>query len=179
MLTLERPHWETRVWLDDRPVGTADALGTPLPPAQVALRFSSIFWNTAWTRGQPPTTLGLLCDPRHPALADFPTDFHSNWQWWYLVSRATPLRLDGLPAATRPIGQVIDDWFTARKLGLVFAARAGRGRLVVCSIDLTDAAGDNPVARQLRTSLLRSMAGNRFAPSVDVSIASLAQLMTP
>ena len=93
--------------------------------------------------------------------------------------RPPPLRLDGLPAATRPIGQVIDDWFTARKLGLVFAARAGRGRLVVCSIDLTDAAGDNPVARQLRTSLLRSMAGNRFAPSVDVSIASLAQLMTP
>ena len=149
------------------------------PPAQVALGFSSIFWNTAWTRGQPPTTLGLLCDPRHPALADFPTDFHSNWQWWYLVSRATPLRLDGLPAATQPIVQVIDDWFTARKLGLVFEARVGRGRLVVCSIDLTDAAGDNPVARQLRTSLLRYMAGNRFAPSVDVSVASLAQLMTP
>ena len=89
------------------------------------------------------------------------------------------LRLDGLPAATQPIGQVIDDWFTARKLGLVFEARVGRGRLVVCSIDLTDAAGDNPVARQLRTSLLRYMAGNRFAPSVDVSVASLAQLMTP
>ena len=35
----------------------------------------------------PPTTLGILCDPRHPALANFPTEFNSNWQWWYLVSR--------------------------------------------------------------------------------------------
>jgi hypothetical protein len=28
VLTLERPHWETRVWIDDRLVGTANALGT-------------------------------------------------------------------------------------------------------------------------------------------------------
>ena len=148
-------------------------------PAHVALGFSRIFWNTAWTRGQPPTTLGILCDPRHPAFADFPTAFHRNWPWSYLVSRATPLRLDGLPAATRPIVQVSADGFTARKLGLVWEARVGGGRLVVCRLGLTDAAGHNPVARQLRTRLLRSMAGNRLAPSVDISVASLAQLITP
>jgi hypothetical protein len=146
--------------------------------AKVALGFSSIFWNTAWTRGQAPTTLGILCDPASPALAAFPTDFHSNWQWWYLVSRATPLRLDALPAATKPIVQVIDDWFTARKLGLVFEAQVRRGRLLVCSIDLSDSAGDNPVARQLRASLLAYTAGDRFAPTVTVSDAALAQLFT-
>lgn len=148
-------------------------------PAKVTLGFSSIFWNTAWTRGQAPTTLGILCDPSHPALADFPTDFHSNWQWWYLVSRATPLRLDDLPPATKPIVQVIDDWFTARKLGLVFEAQLRRGRLLVCSIDLTDAASDNPVARQLRSSLLRYMASDRFAPAVAVTDQAVAHLMTP
>jgi hypothetical protein len=26
---------------------------------KVAIGFSSIFWNTAWTRGQPPHTLGI------------------------------------------------------------------------------------------------------------------------
>lgn len=36
-----------------------------------------------------PVTLGLLCDPATPALADFPTEFHSNWQWWHLVKNAT------------------------------------------------------------------------------------------
>ncbi|MCP5528738.1 MAG: glycoside hydrolase, partial [Verrucomicrobiales bacterium] len=49
--------------------------------APVKLGFSSIFWNTAWTGRQAPTTLGILCDPKHPALEGFPTDFHSNWQW--------------------------------------------------------------------------------------------------
>ena len=33
--------------------------------APVALGFSSIFWNTAWTGRQAPTTLGILCDPKH------------------------------------------------------------------------------------------------------------------
>ena len=36
--------------------------------AQVAIGFSSIFWNTAWTNNQPPHTLGILCDPGHPVV---------------------------------------------------------------------------------------------------------------
>ena len=72
-----------------------------LAPAQVApdpkrgpiaLGFSSIFWNTAWTNGQAPHTLGILCDPKHAALASFPTDPWSNWQWWYPIKHAAPLR---------------------------------------------------------------------------------------
>ena len=39
-LTLERCHWESQVLVDDHDVG-----------------FSSIFWNTAWTRGRKPHTL--------------------------------------------------------------------------------------------------------------------------
>ena len=40
--------------------------------AQVAIGFSSIFWNTAWTNNQPPHTLGILCDPGHPVFSGFP-----------------------------------------------------------------------------------------------------------
>ncbi len=145
----------------------------------VLLGFSSIFWNTAWTRRQAPTTLGILCDPRHPALADFPTDAWSNWQWWYLVSRAGAMMLDGLPATTRPIVQVIDDWVTARKLGLIFEAKVGQGRLLVCSIDLGNGVADSLVARQLRHSLLRYLAGEHFAPAVEVGEDVVARLMTP
>ncbi len=156
-----------------------------LPPSEVApdaklgkvaLGFSSIFWNTAWTARQAPHTLGILCDPKHPALASFPTDFHSNWQWWYLVSRAGAMILDGLPSDLRPIVQVIDDWFTARRLGLVYEARVGQGRMVVCSIDLESDLAANPVARQLRESLLSYMSSNRFKPGVEVSAAQVRGL---
>jgi hypothetical protein len=140
---------------------------------KVVMGFSSIFWNTTWTRRQPPTTLGILCDPKHPAFADFPTDFHSNWQWWYLITRAAPMILDEMPASLRPTVQVIDDWFTARKLGLMFEANVGKAKVVVCSIALDDS---NPVARQFRHSLLRYMASDKFAPKQRLELSAVQKL---
>jgi hypothetical protein len=143
----------------------------------IALGFSSIFWNTAWTSGQAPHTLGILCEPRHPAFESFPTDFHTNWQWWYLVSRAAAMVLDDLPQALRPTVQVIDDWFTNRRLGLVLEAKVREGRLLVTSIDLTTDLDRNPVARQLRRSLLDYMATDRFAPTVELTPAEVRSLV--
>jgi hypothetical protein len=146
---------------------------------KVALGFSSIFWNTAWTQQQAPHTLGILCDPKHPLFAAFPTDFHSNWQWWYLTSRAGAMILDDFPAALQPSVQVIDDWFTARKLGLVVEARLGKGRLVICSVDLeNDLAGD-PVRRQFRHSLLRYMSSKQFSPKHSVTAGQVRSLVLP
>ena len=135
----------------------------------VKLGFSSIFWNTAWTDRQAPTTLGILCDPKQPALADFPTDFCSDWQWWYLVHNAAAMIMDDLPADLRPTVQVIDDWVTARKLGLVFEARLGKGKLLVCSIDIDPGLQMDPVRRQFRRSLFDYVAGEKFNPEVAVT----------
>jgi hypothetical protein len=143
---------------------------------KVALGFSSIFWNTAWTHRQPPHTLGILCDPKNPALAEFPTDYCSNWQWWYLVSHAGALILDDLPRELRPTVQVIDDWVTNRKLGLIFEGKLGAGKLLVCSIDLKS--DQNPVARQMLRSLFDYVGSNRFKPTVALTPEQVRRLMT-
>ena len=83
----------------------------------------------------------------------FPTDFHSDWQWWEVQKDARPFILTphhGL----KPVVQVIDDWFTNRKLGYVFEARVGKGRLLACGVDLETGLDQRPVVRQLRASLL-------------------------
>lgn len=141
--------------------------------------FSSIFWNTAWTNRQPPHTLGILCDPVHPALAAFPTESHSNWQWWDLVARSQPMILDGLPPDVRPIVQIVDDWVTNRRLGLVFEARVGRGRLLVCSADIEKDLKHRPVARQMRASLLAYAASDKFQPRHEVSLAAIEAMFSP
>jgi hypothetical protein len=162
------------VWLMLAPAQVrADAVKGP-----IALGFSSIFWNTAWTNGQAPHTLGLLCDPGHPALAKFPTDAYSNWQWWYPLKKSAPMILDGLPSELHPTIQVIDDWVTNRKLGLAFEAKVGRGRLLVTSIDLADAVLD-PVRRQLRASLLEYLNTPKFDPKVALSADQIRQLVKP
>jgi len=142
----------------------------------VKLGFSSIFWNTAWTGRQAPTTLGILCDPKHPALAEFPTEFHSNWQWWYLIHRAGALRLDLLPKGTEPVVRVIDDWFTARPLGLVVEGKVGAGKVIVCGVDLT-ANADDPVSKQMRASLLSYMASRKFAPTTSLTVDQVKSLI--
>lgn len=143
----------------------------------VKLGFSSIFWNTAWTGRQAPTTLGILCDPQNPALAQFPTEFCSDWQWWYLIHRAGALRLDLLPMNLTPIVRVIDDWVTARPLGLVVEGKVGVGKIVISGFDLTDAALTDPVSRQMRASLMSYLDSEKCQPSAELTFGQLASLM--
>jgi hypothetical protein len=145
--------------------------------APVKLGFSSIFWNTAWTGRQAPTTLGILCDPKHPALAEFPTEYHSNWQWWYLIHRAGALRLDLLPKEIEPVVRVIDDWVTARPLGLIIEAKVGAGKVVICGFDLTSEDASDPVSRQMRHSLLAYMDSPQFRPKVEIQVEELRSLI--
>jgi hypothetical protein len=150
-------------------------------PATVAgdvkMGFTPIFWNTAWTGGQAPHTLGILCDPSHPALRLFPTDFHSNWQWWDLIHSGAAADLGPLPDPLRPIVQVIDDWVTNRKLGLLFEARVGNGRLLFSSMELQTNLPQRPVARQMLHSLLRYMESRDFNPSQDLTPPQIQQLL--
>jgi hypothetical protein len=142
-------------------------------PTPVQLGFSPIYWNTAWTINQPPHTLGMLCDPSHPALAEFPTESHSNWQWWELFHRGAAMVLDDLPKSLRPIVQPIDDWHQNRRLGLLFEAKVNDGRLLVCSADLRTEMEQRPAARQFLRSLLRYAASNQFDPSVELTAQSV------
>jgi hypothetical protein len=132
----------------------------------VQLGFSPIFWNTAWTKGQAPHTLGILCEPEHPAFAQFPTEYHSNWQWSLLIQYAATMEIDALPRELEAIIQVVPDWFAPKKLALAFEAKVGAGSLLVTSIDLNGALENQLERRQLKASLLGYMEGDRFQPSV-------------
>jgi hypothetical protein len=138
--------------------------------------FTTVFWNAQTKHRQVSKTMGLLINPADPALAGFPTDYHSDWQWWDPVMRSIAMRIDGLPQALRPCVTVIDDYLGNRRLALVFEAKVGTGRLLACSIDVTSDLEARPVARQLRRSLLDYMAGPLFLPDVSVNEQELATL---
>lgn len=140
---------------------------------EVAVGFSSIFWNTAWTNGQKPHTLGILCDPKHPALAEFPTDYHSNWQWWDAMSHCNAISLEDFENKPEPIVRIIDDWVTNRNLALIFECKVGKGKLVMTGVDLQSELENRPEARQLLFSLKKYMAGDQFDPETEVSAKEL------
>lgn len=142
----------------------------------VKIGFSSIFWNTAWTHGQAPNTLGILCNPNHPALAEFPTEYYSNYQWWDAMSHSNAINLTGFPKDLKPIVRVIDDWFTNRPLALIFEGKVGKGKIMISGIDLTQDVDQRPEARQLLYSLKKYMCGEKFNPKVELSTENIINL---
>lgn len=149
----------------------------PEKGGDIGIGFSSIFWNTSWTNGQKPHTLGILCNPEHPALANFPTEYHSNWQWWDAMSHSNAIVFDDLPELN-PIVRVVDDWFKNRKLALIFEARVGKGKLIFSGIDLHTDLEERPEAQQLLYSLKTHMTGQDFNPKSELTISQLKALLT-
>ena len=147
------------------------------------IRFANVFWSPFWVSNQPMSS-GLVIDTGHPSLAHFPTDTHSNWHWWELLSIVeeveyteqelfrgngvlSPARavvLNDLPAELVPIIQVIDQPLRNNREAVLFEAAVGRGRLLVCTLDVDSHLERRIVARQLRYSLLSYAASEPGAP---------------
>jgi hypothetical protein len=127
-----------------------------------------VFWNRLMNPGWG-RMLGLWVDNKHPALAGFPTDVHFDWQWTELVAGARAMNLDRLPKGLQPIVQPIDDWNRNYKLGALFEARVGQGRLMVSTLDLENRLDERPAARQLRKSVLAYMGGVAFQPKAELA----------
>ena len=140
--------------------------------------FTPVFWSPIWFRGGAGT-MSILCDPKHPALAQFPTEVYTNWQWYDLLPRSSTIILDDAPRDFRPIVQVIDNFSRNHRLGNLFEARVGEGRLVVSSIDLWSDLQKRPAARQLLYSILAYMDSDAFRPKQELSVDTLSLVLKP
>ncbi len=134
-----------------------------------------VFWNIQMTVRPPQNTrpkfdamLGLLCDTKHPALAEFPTETNCDWQWTQLVNNVRSVNLSKAPPSLRPIVSAIDDWNRNWQLGVIFECNVGPGRLLVSAINLDNERGGSEL-QQLRRSLLDYMAGEKFKPAATLT----------
>lgn len=158
------------------------------------------FWNMRLFN--QTGTLSILCDPEHPLLAGFPTQAHSDWQWADLMGnytakasykiagdeadhdwddrtgRSKAIVLNETPAEYRPLVQVIDNYERNYKLGLIFETRVGKGKLLICSLDLDIDAQKRPAARQLKASLLNYASGAQFNPAFELPLDLLEKILT-
>ena len=153
-------------------------------------------------------TLSILCNPAHPALADFPTEEQSNWQWADILGKFTALQsyitageseaftdqlkkewkeqdgrsksiiLNETPSDYRPIVQVIDNYERNYKLGVIFETKVGKGKLLICALNLDQDRANRPAAQQLKKSLLNYAAGNQFNPKFELPLEFLERILT-
>ena len=124
-----------------------------------------------------PGTLGILTDPKHPIFSNFPTEMHTNWQWFPVIKNSHPMILDNTGKDYHPIVQVIDNIERNHKLGLVFEFTIGKGKLLVCMSDL-EKASEYPEGRAFYNSVLEYMNSKDFAPKTHITLDDFYRLMT-
>jgi len=138
--------------------------------------FQPDYWSSGseWKRGQaPPGTMGLSIDAEHPALAEFPTESHSDWQWWHVARQSNPVILDDTGGEYEPIVRAIDNPERNQNLGLVFEGTVGDGAFLACAADLGSI--DDPAAEQLLYSLSAYAGSDSFDPGREFTERQMAK----
>ena len=131
----------------------------------------NVFWSSLSGNG----TLGLLVDDSHPALAGFPTSYHSDFQWnrmsrspVYAVNVANITNADG--EMIQPIVEAINSAHHQATLGLLYEMKVGAGKLVISTMGLNALRATYPEAKALRDSILDYMNSDAFDPEFEVTL---------
>ena len=131
-------------------------------PRSVQCHFSPDFWNVCSFVKQSGT-MGQLIDRRHPIFRDFPTDAHTDWQWWPMATQRAFI----LPENYQAIIAGLDSYAYLRPLAQLLECRCHGGRLLISSMGLQNLQ-QYPEARALLGSIYRYMASDAFEPEQSI-----------
>ncbi|WP_297930911.1 sugar-binding domain-containing protein [uncultured Coprobacter sp.] len=139
-------------------------------------KFVPVFWSPIHFPKQAGS-MGILCDSEHLALSDFPTESHTNWQWWHLLKNSKTLVVDSI-APISAIIEHVDNFANNRRLVSIFEAACNGGKLLFSSMDiLSEKSQCYPEVRQLLYSLLNYMNSDAFNPCSELSKIDLNKLV--
>ncbi|MGL4518889.1 MAG: glycoside hydrolase family 2 TIM barrel-domain containing protein [Phocaeicola sp.] len=175
-----------KLWSHLEKGGTAWLMPTQgsYPEQSVGGLFTNDYWNYSMFKSisenakKPisPGTLGYLIEREHPLFSTFPTESHSNWQWWPAAKLANPLILDNLSTPIQPIVEAIDNVERNHRLGVVLECKVGKGKLFISMIDLNQGRKQYKECEQLYQSIVNYLASKAFNPVQTVNAKELKML---
>ena len=149
---------------------------------ELPICFTNYYWTSFGSNQGQSSAAGVLIDHKHEIFKNFPTANHSNWQWWDILTHAHPMILDSWdsqnpwPKSFKATIQPIDTWKINRKLGLLVEATVGKGKLIICAIDLENDLDQRPVTRFFRQNLLNYMVSDAFQPENEIKVEAIREL---
>ena len=141
------------------PPSTREAL-----PSSIQAQFTTDFWSVGTFAGQEGG-MGQLIDAGHPVFDHFPTEFHTNWQWWPMAKQRAVI----LPKSCEAIVTVMDSYAFLRPMAQLLECNCGKGRLMFSSMGLQDLQ-QYPEARALLDAIYRYMDSDRFVPKQKIEM---------
>ena len=151
---------------------------TAAMPESLPVRWTTDYWSRMFHSSDTNAhTMGMYINTGHPIFADFPTEFFSDYQWFNLMKGSRALILDNAPEEITPLAWNIDHMQWSRKLGSLFEANVGSGKLVVCTFDLLGQMETYPEAKQLYYSILNYMNSDDFVPTIALTQEDISSMV--
>lgn len=132
-------------------------------PNSIQGQFSTDFWSVG-TFGRQEGGMGLLIDETHPMFKSFPTEAHTNWQWWPMAGQRAVI----LPRRINVIVTQMDSYAFLRPMAMLFECRVGRGKLLYSSMGLQELT-KYPEAKALLAAIYRYLKSEDFAPQQEMT----------
>ena len=140
-------------------------------PHSIQAQFTTDFWSVG-SFAKQPGGMGQLIDAAHPIFDNFPTETHSNWQWWAIASRRAII----LPEYMPTIITEMDSYAYLRPMTKLMECRCGKGKLLLSSMGLQELQ-EYPEARALLASIYTYLESGQFNPQHEIDIATIASLV--
>ena len=140
-------------------------------PNSIKTQFTTDFWSVG-TFADQEGCMGQLIDTEHPIFKEFPTDFHTDWQWWIMASKRAVI----LPHPMKTIITEMDSYAFLRPMAQMIEFRCLKGKVLLSTMELHKSQ-QYPEVRALQASIYTYLSGENFEPAEEITEEELSMLV--
>ena len=140
-------------------------------PNSIKTQFTTDFWSVG-TFADQEGGMGQLIDTEHPIFKEFPTDFHTDWQWWIMASKRAVI----LPHPMKTIITEMDSYAFLRPMAQMIEFRCLKGKVLLSTMELHKSQ-QYPEVRALQASIYTYLSGENFEPAEEITKEELSMLV--
>lgn len=140
-------------------------------PYSIKTQFTTDFWSVG-TFADQEGGMGQLIDTEHPIFKEFPTDFHTDWQWWIMATKRAVI----LPHPMKTIITEMDSYAFLRPMAQMIEFRCLKGKVLLSTMELHKSQ-QYPEVRALQASIYTYLSGENFEPAEEITEEELSMLV--
>lgn len=140
-------------------------------PNSIKTQFTTDFWSVG-TIADQEGGMGQLIDTEHPIFKEFPTDFHTDWQWWIMATKRAVI----LPHPMKTIITEMDSYAFLRPMAQMIEFRCLKGKVLLSTMELHKSQ-QYPEVRALQASIYTYLSGENFEPAEEITEEELSMLV--
>ena len=140
-------------------------------PYSIKTQFTTDFWSVG-TFADQEGGMGQIIDTEHPIFKEFPTDFHTDWQWWIMATKRAVI----LPHPMKMIITEMDSYAFLRPMAQLIEFRCLKGKVLLSTMELHKSQ-QYPEARALQAAIYTYLSGENFEPAEELTEEELSTLV--